>query len=254
MKTGLPRGECAVEQRDESLLHNARIENCWWISGGYNPVEYQATVKCDLHFANGNPDEKFSTEGKFNMHRPEIWSWEPKGAIQEVISHSHINGVDVGGGIDKLTVLNGKFTSHIRSRFHGQAFNTQTFVGRIGNALKQFDAQGENYLDNGVEYGLGLLNYFLPTRIEVFPDVLTNELPFGDSPTAWCNGNTWHHSKFLIHIRFEPDGGIPVTIGIVKWHNDGDTHLDLYSPNLSNQDYVPQAKFVGIYQHPEEIV
>ncbi len=55
MKTGLPRGECAVEQRDESLLHNARIENCWWISGGYNPVEYQATVKCDLHFANGKP-------------------------------------------------------------------------------------------------------------------------------------------------------------------------------------------------------
>jgi hypothetical protein len=60
-----------IYTNEPALLKNPVITNCWWVSGGYQPPEeYLATVKCVLHFANGNPDEKISTEGKFNMYRP----------------------------------------------------------------------------------------------------------------------------------------------------------------------------------------
>jgi hypothetical protein len=218
----------------ETNLLKSETTHAWWYDGKYTPLPSTASFTEDLTFANGQT-VTVNASGLFTMHRPEIWLHQTN-AIYEALAHQHDGGTQPSPNVDMLKVFNCYETNWIRSRFSGQAFITQTFTGTLGSAETNFDSQGTNYLDNSETYG----DTFEPVfEIHIVPDVLTNYLPFQDGPKMLCNGHTWHHSQFSTYIRFQPDGGIPVTIGIFQWHNDGETSLTNIYPGSLVTDYYP---------------
>ena len=237
---------------DTNLLKNAVLQTNWWISGGYNPLTYQASVSCDLIFTNGNPKQPFSAQGLFTMHRPRYVT-NFVDSINNALTHHH--ETNQSPGLDVLQVYEGRFSLRIDSHFHGNAFAyiTQIWTGSKGNADTNycFNTQGNYYRDNTEVAGDA--NDIPPTNnyILVAPDALDNILQFDDGPAISCNGFTWNYSGFKAYVRFEPVGGIPVTIGIISWHCYGDANWVLIPP----YDYWPPASvFTGRDKYGSYIV
>ena len=227
---------------DPALLKNAVITNCWWISGGFSPpATYRASVTCDLIFTNGNPKQSFGAQGLFTMHRPK-YETNFVNSITNALTHHH--ATNQPPGLDILQVYNSTFSLRIDSQFHGDAFAyiTQTWTGSKGNADTNhcFNTQGNYYLDNSEVAGDVNEPPLTNNYILVVPDASDNILQFNDGPRISCDGFTWNDSGFKAYVRFEPIGGIPVTIGVVNWHCDGNTAPSpINPPYLTPQDYTP---------------
>jgi hypothetical protein len=86
---------------DGSLLNNNTSTN-WWASGGANndantPAAYQASVTCDLIFANGNPKQSVSASGLFNMFRPAAMITTKTGTIGVDSNYFLFTNIVTGG-------------------------------------------------------------------------------------------------------------------------------------------------------------
>jgi len=211
--------------------------HAWWYDGKYDPPEkLTADFKEDVTFDNGQT-ASLNTSGLFSMHRPEYEKYSQE-SIYNALTHHH--ALNESPGLDVLQVYEGRFSLRIDSRFHGDAiaYITQTWTGSKGNdtGVVNFDTQGNDYLDNNQVAGEANDPALENDVIGVYPDV-TNILPFDDGPAITCSGFTWNYSGFKAYVRFEPVGGIPVTIGIVNWHCYGDADRVLIPP----YDYWPPA-------------
>ena len=152
------------------------------------------------------------------------------------------------GGTDLLEVWKGAgFSVGVNSLFSGEAHITQTFTGTSGTSFGT-NSYPTNTLDTAETYPFA-------KGINV---PATNKIYFFEAPDISCQGNTFDHNKFIDYIRFTPSGrpgpNITVTLGVVIWHNDGDTSLATI-PETNNQDYLPFPSssdhfFKGNYYSP----
>ena len=227
--------------------------HAWWIDGAYDPPPSKASIGEGLTFANGQY-VAIATHGIFTIHRPRLVNYiADTDSIGEAVLHAHATGDPASG--DKLACAPGaNYDLQVESRFSGGAFVTQTLNGQRTNHVYCFSYTNGDYLDKTEVYGVP----FDETNrlISVIPNVVSTPLHFEDQPSIICIGNTSDHIHFTDYIRFQPDGGIPVTLGIVTWHNAGDTSLSTIS-GTTNQDYIPfpsstdpQSESTGAYLSP----
>ena len=225
--------------KNQGLLNNATLTNCWWVSGGFSPpLCYSASVTCDLIFTNGRPPLPASASGLFTMHRPKIEKFVSQ-IHYECLVHPHPTNAPASNDQMQLvsTGATNTFTLQINSLFGGQAFITQTFNGYATNqqpSTNLCDTHGSNYLDNAEQFDLSTVNI-------VTNCLSCNLMHLVDFPYILCVSNTADHTNFKDYIRFNPNpggNGIAITLGVVKWHITADTYLSpIYG--TGDQDYVP---------------
>jgi len=223
----------------------------WWIDGSYNPTNYKATLGEGLTFPNGQY-VAVATHGLFTMHRPRIFNYVANtNSISEGLWHSHepgtaapLEGVGLIPGTeyeaaDWLGCFYGpEYNLEVDTLFVGNAFVTQTLNGFTTNQIYSSYYSPGDYLDWSVYYG----DKFHETNnnVLVVPGGSLPPLHFEDAPEILCFSNTTQHEHFTDYICFQPEGGIPVTLGIVTWHCDGDSYKTTI-PGTTNQDYYPFA-------------
>jgi hypothetical protein len=208
------------------LANNAVLTNCWWVSGGFSPLTYQASVSCDLIFTNGNPKQTVKTSGLFTMHRPQIYYYT------NLVPSALITNL-----LDLYTFPQGGFIAKINSAFDGQAGATQLIKGYATNS-DNFGVNTTNTweLDTEQFYSISNINPtgFIPVIANADAS-LTNNLAFiFDEPGIDCTSATALHWDFKDYIRFcpgSPGPNIFVTLGMMNWH--------IYATaGLSNSVYV----------------
>ena len=216
-----------VYTNDPSLLTNAVITNCWWVSGGYNPpVTYHAGLTCILTFTNGNSPKSFVADGRFTMFKPNLYRYGR--LVPRVILTNNILGAYFAGG----------FAAYIHSDFNGLAGVTQLLNGyatnatpdRCANTTNNWDVDTWQFYRTRDKNPEGLLPVVANSGGGVGAN---NYVGLSDRPRILCNGDTALHWDFKDYIRFHPDGenSVYVTLGIVHWHAYG-------SAGLSNGSYV----------------
>ena len=232
---------------DPLLLKNAVLQTNWWVSGGYPSNVYSAVVTFDLIFTNGNPKQSGSVSGLFSMHRPRVTYFDV-GNIGEYLYHKHPTGVQPSDDVDMLSVVFCNYSCNIGiiDPFSGAVYITQTFSGSSGSdGDGKYDTATANVLDNDKIYG-----FSVPKQIAVSAGI-TNTIFFQDGAQTPCSGHTWENDHYTDYIVFVPSGAnaIPVTLGIVKWHQNGDTSLSpIISGSASPQDYTPFPTSGGLQQ------
>ena len=195
---------------------------CWYV----NKVDDGTVgVNANLRFSNGQT-ASVAAKGIFTIYRPKLLNFNPN-PFNGVVLHWHSPGESGWGDI--LTIdPDIDYTVDVDSLFGGGAFITQTLNGNFGNEWCSFDTKGLVFLDNWENvYG-----------ITVTPGSTKNTIEFYDKPQCPCYHYTKEQQRFTDYIRFQPDGGIPVTLGTVSWHMNEDTQLATV-PGTTNQDYIP---------------
>lgn len=197
---------------DPTLLRNAVITNCWWVSGGNPAVRYTASVSCMLIASNGTPPVPFKAQGLFTMYRPQLYNYVSKTPGVTITSN----------GLLQAASPPAAFAAFIQSGFGGQVGVTQLVNGYATNAAGTNETGGAYYLDN-FEF------YPISTNVPALVPVIAGSAPSGSPPTDLtgiadgpyidCDGTSAIHKDFTDYVRFQPGtGGIFVTLGIVNWH------------------------------------
>jgi hypothetical protein len=201
--------------------------HAWWTSGAYDPITYDAQLYERLTFANGQ-NVVLTAEGQFTMHRPKLSGFSP-GSFFGAVWHKHAVGADASqlpAGTDLVTIfptMRFGVTVSVSPQFSGSAFTTQLFNGSFGNKDCTFSTAGSEYLDvNEISKPVSVPN--------------NPSLSFNDTPVNPCDQHTYNHEQFIDYIRFQPDGGIPVTLGTVNWNMNIDTSLQAI-PGTTSEDY-----------------
>jgi hypothetical protein len=198
---------CTSYRRNDNLLAitgQNLTTPCWYVNQPGGTVG----VNANLHFSNGQY-VSVAADGNFTIYRPTVSSFH-----------------NDGNGFEKTTFgLQGTMVwdATIDSTYNGFIGVTQIISCDNGNS--DYYTLGLNLLDGNTEiYGepgsLGVPKRYDPT------DPNTQFTMLGDSP--W---DPFHPmcanmiANFKDYIRFQPDGGIFVTLATVDWHMNGNACL-----------------------------
>jgi len=184
---------------------------CWYVNGPGGKVSAGGT----LYFANGN-SVHVADLGQISIYRPQIWL-EPRTLDYVAPSYtiSNINGLLCLlklGSDDQNDIGNMRFAIDISSQFRGVAGLTQLIAADYAYPKYRFSAER----CDGSE--------FYSTTNEITPHkypIVSGVQPLDDAPSdIWCSPNIVNLSA-RDFVRFQPDGGIWVTLGITTWKTVG---------------------------------
>ena len=193
----------------------------WWVSGGYSPITYQASVTCDLISTNGNKLINVSASGEFTMHRPRL-NYSLVHSPLMSIYHGHLPGADPSFA-DLLGCARSpnapEYYVKIDSAFGGAGGITQLGNGIATNECPEFHSTGaSNQLDTAEFPDSDIVGTNLNWKVSVVAgNPAVSKLHFGDGQNIQCIGHTIDSFEFVDFIRFQPSGGIYVTLGTVSW-------------------------------------
>jgi hypothetical protein len=176
---------------------------CWYVNKPGGTVG----VNANLHFSNGQ-DVSIAADGKFTVYRPSVSNFQN----------------DANGFEKTILGLQGTMVwdATIDSKYNGSIGVTQ--IISCDNDNSDYYTAGFNLLDGNTEI------YGEPNSSGPKPysptDPISHNTMLGDSP--W---DPFHPicanmiANFKDYIRFQPDGGIFVTLATVDWHMNGNACL-----------------------------
>ena len=224
--------------------------HAWWIDGQYNPINLTATFGEGLTFANGQY-VAIASHGLFSMHRPRLVNYTLLPAPCNpnpntgTLEHFHVFGQD-GLNHDRLGYGGPEYVDETNrgyqpaytvdigcsTNFNGFAYITQLLNGYATNSSSTngINTQGTYELDNSEIY-----RYPNPGAMRVTGgSPSTSKVALKDMPGLTCVLHTALNQQFIDYIRFQPDGGIYVTLGTVSWNVAVSTDYD-----SNNHDFTP---------------
>jgi hypothetical protein len=208
---------CTNYIKNPDLLTNATTR-CWY----YNQPGGNCSVRQTLHFDNGQ-SVNIAAAGSFTVYRPTI-TVETLTIAQQ--NHYYTINNDIGTTCKlKLGEDDGSgngtmnFTINCWSKYSGQFGITQLITANYSNPLYIFSVErcdgSEYYADLSVVIPRSRTNIITGAQ---FPNAF---ITLDDGPNSiWLSPNIVNLSV-RDFARFQPDGGIPVTLGIVTWETVG---------------------------------
>jgi hypothetical protein len=186
----------------------------WYVKGGDKNV----TLNLTLQFNNGQ-NAKVTEWGRFNVFRPTIWlappapgQTQPYYTISDEIPQLGTCKLKLGAN-DQSGSGDMRFGVNINMRFHGSVGLTQLITADYPNPYYKFSEErcdGPEFYDG--PYGAS------PTTN---PNQVSGQVNMDDGPSSiWISPN-WVSLSCRDFVRFQPDGGIFVTLGIVTWETAG---------------------------------
>jgi hypothetical protein len=242
-----PDGSPDFYIKDPAFLQS-EATHAWWIDGEYNPSRINAAFGEGLTFDNGQY-VAVASHGKFTMHRPRLVGFQmlPAPCNPNLNSGNLEHGHDFGttpngndilqyGGPKQVNETNvgyqPAYTVNVDclTNFNGYAYITQLVNGYETNAAISIDTLGNYELDNSKIYPVP--NNYAVRIVGGLPS--DSKLALKDLPWITCISNTVQNLQFVDNIRFQPDGGIVVTLGTLSWNVADSTEY-----NSDKNDYTP---------------
>jgi len=205
---------CASYQLNTDLLTNNPTW-CWYVNlpGG------RVSMWQNLHFSNGQY-VSIAAAGSFTIYRPRIWLAPPvPGQTQPYYTISDVIPNPIGtcklklGENDQSGNGDMKFYVNVNSKFDGQVGLTQLITANYPNPLYNFSDER----CDGIEFYDGPR----PVNGRPNPNIVCGFVSMDDGPfSIWVSPN-WVDLSSQDFVRFQPGGGIYVTLGIVTWDTVG---------------------------------
>jgi hypothetical protein len=203
---------CTSYQEDDSLLQNTLDTSCWFINKPGGTV----SIGVNLHFSNGQY-VSIAAKGSFTVYRPTA----TMSFIQEpryyTLSNTNLptTTLKLGDGSGDGSMF---YEVNVNSKYNGNANFTQLITADYSNPAYIFSVE----TCDGTEF------YNDPsTRI-----IGSGIIGLDDGPSdTWVTPDIVNLSA-RDFVRFQPDGGIYVTLGIVTWDTVG-TAEQSFSGNWS---------------------
>jgi hypothetical protein len=214
---------CVTYHKNTDLLTNL-TQQCWYVndSGG------ACRVRETLHFSNGQY-VNIAAMGNFTIFRPTISNFTPVSGTQIMLDTNSIPNIYLGlgdssGGGMGWTLMVNLNTNFSASIFYDQLIDREWSWDRsvwYGHVPKS-NSTGESFwLDNGSPYGAATV---IQNSNSPKPHSQLT-LVFGDGPSLEDTLYSFADlpDTFKTYLRFQPIGGIPITIGRVDWGWHGRT-------------------------------
>ncbi len=170
--------------------------HCWYVNQPGGTVG----VNANLHFSNGQY-ASVTAMGKFSIFRPTLSNFNP------LLNLFTWDSPVLHANMSWLLTVNSKYDGYV---------GTTQLINASG--LLYYNTGGEFYLDGSEIYGesnTGLtLQYFVA-------DPTTHTTRFLDTPRGTALPCVEMVATFNDYVRFMPNGGIWVTLGLVNWNMDG---------------------------------
>jgi hypothetical protein len=199
-------------RRDDNLLINRNETACWYV----NKPGGTASIRMVLHFSNGQY-VVIAAGGDFTIYRPRIWL-EPLRPEEQIryYTMSWKNPVTcklkLGENGDAVEGIM-RFVVNMNSRYSGAAGLTQLITANYQNPAYMFSDErcdGSEFYDGPRDF-----------ESTINPNLANSFVSMGDGPNSiWPSPNVVDLSC-RDFVRFKPDGGIWVTLGIVTWETVG---------------------------------
>jgi len=228
---------CIKYTNDSSLLVTT-TNSCanWYVNGPGGAVN----VGASMLMPNGH-SVSIAALGQFAIYRPQLTSLVPSTNIAIVLETNNSPNIymGVGGSMNQKGGMQWNLYVSVNTNFQGQA----TYV----QLLNQSYSWDEPYLLTGIthydttdnEYWLdNTYPYLAAGPFPVAGAAINLNWNFGDSPDI--SGPLYSFADcidiFKTYVCFQPNGGIPVTIGRVDWAWNGMTVLSngIWSLTISN--------------------
>lgn len=203
---------CASYKKNDDLLKNTSSTACWFVNGNGGTVSLGASLK----FANGQM-VSLAVIGKVIVYRPRIWlqPFNP-GEDDRYYTLSYENPLSCKlklGEDDESGEGTMRFTVNINSKYPGDIGLTQLIIANYVNPAYNFSSErcdGSEFYSgpNGV---VGRSN----------PDIPTGLVGLSDGPSSIWTSPNWVDLSCRDFVRFRPNGGIWVTLGIATWETVG---------------------------------
>ncbi len=202
---------CTSYRINDGLLVNTNATSCCFVNGSGGGM----SIGASLRFGDGKTVST-AAKGAIKIYRPRIWlrPYEPGQA-------NRYYTVNLLGPACKLKL--GKndqsgdgemsFDVNVNSKIAGSIGLTQLITAHYSNPLYMFSDER----CDGVEYYSGPIAFSGSSN----PDIPTGVVGLSDGPSSiWGDPNRISLSCRVV-VRFAPGGGIPVTLGIMRWHTEG---------------------------------
>ena len=204
---------CATYVRNDALLAitgKNLTTGCWYV----NKPGGKVGVNANLHFSNGQY-VSVTTDGNFTVYRPTAQTTNIELQPHYIISNNlgltcKLQLGNSSGDGD----LSYRVDIHSKLPYTGDANITQLITANFSNPLYVFSDER----CDGPEF-----YYSTPGRV------------IGDGFTGLNDGpfDIWEHPNIVSLssqrlCRFQPDGGIPVTLGIIHWETVGVAEQDIW--------------------------
>jgi hypothetical protein len=168
-----------------------------------------------LQFPNGQT-AKLAMMGRFTIYRPTIWL-EPLTDDEQnrFYTISYANPLTCKlklGANDDTGDGTMRFTVDVKSQYSGALYLTQLIRANYSNPAYDFAVER----CDGTEFYSG------PNPVKAGNYDKNGLISMDDGPNSiWVSANRVSLYSCRDFVRFQPDGGIPVTLGIVRWHTLG---------------------------------
>jgi hypothetical protein len=214
---------CTSYRINSSLLENTNVTSCWFVNGQGGHV----SVGLYLQFTNGQ-HASLAAKGDFMVYRPQITGLDTNGnpSVGFGTNDGIFIGVSDGYGSTRHEMAWDLYVDVDLIDHPGTLSYLQLIQESSGYDYWHLpmpfpvpvwsSTSGEYWLDNSTEYR--------DSHVIKANDLMSAELLYGDAPGIKVDANSYvqQTDNFLTYVRFQPDGGIPVTIGIVDWGWVGD--------------------------------
>jgi len=212
---------CTSYRKNSDLLTNLTTQ-CWYVNGNGGACSMFEI----LHFSNGQY-VNMAAAGNFTVVRPTIdhmtnscsgvnMFTNSDGSLNEIA----LEGTDKANGM--IITISVKRPDH----FSGSAFITQLIKRQLNWNIPPLgiswsdSTSGNFWLDTEEQYSLSLTSFPLTENGHaanpVRPVTLYDSPGLG-KPTLGFYSYAEAQDDFHDYVRFQPDGGIPITIGCVDW-------------------------------------
>ena len=208
---------CTTYVKNIDLLTNTAVQ-CWYVNlpGG------TCSVQEALHFSNGQT-VSIAAAGSLTIFRPKVY-FRPDGGANVVLDTNGLPSIYLGVGDNSVGAMGWKNTINLNPNYPAAIYYTQLIY-------RDWDWNRQGGLGAYLPKSIHTDNYLLDTEIKYSAATIINnsgsnsqlELHFGDGPDLEDNLHSFAdcHDKFETYLEFQPLGGIPITLGVIKWEWQG---------------------------------
>ncbi|MGA3284637.1 MAG: hypothetical protein ABSD57_09300 [Verrucomicrobiota bacterium] len=200
---------CTSYRRNDNLLANTdTIAPCWYVNGQGGHV----VVGLNLKFPNGQT-ASVAADGNFTVVKPSVVHFQP-GLTQAYFTTNNV--VTASATVNWYTYVRppAKFSgtgTYVQLVWRTVFYGLHTYLG----CIQHYDTtEGEFWLDKDCPYGSDNPQYLS------WDDNPTKHVDHADSPEYGPNdfcSEIIAIDQFKTYLRFQPNSGIPVTIGRIDW-------------------------------------